>query len=322
MRWRSHSNEGHEGIVRRHVAISVVPHDYSTIRCWQGTRANFVDAKISRLGECRGDRRSIAAVAEVATEKESIDLRDVLSLLVSDSRMRLVWRELYKKKRINHKATDEFCYPACVTNASAAAANRRRASELRKKTSAVDERDARLLEAEATVLEREGDPPADPRWSEQDRAVKLFLRHTYRIALDLQPVFLSDLQLKMKKLREVAEVLRKQATALQSLGMKGDARKLNEIASDCDDEALNVLPERHVASDENDGSIFTPQADDPWIITRQSGDVELRAFVADLSITTASLFGKDLHRTVATVANVVFNRQDVTRDNVREMLRR
>jgi hypothetical protein len=115
--------------------------------------------------------------------------------------------------------------------------------------------------------------------------------------------------------------LRKQAATLQSLGMNDDARKLNEIASDCDDEVLNTVPERHIASDENEGSVFTPQADDPWIIARQSGDVELRAFVADLSITTQLLFRKTLHGTLATVTNVVFDRKDMTFGKIREMLR-
>ena len=61
--------------------------------------------------------------------------------------------------------------------------------------------------------------------------------------------------------------------------------------------------------------------DNPWIITRQNEDVELRSFVIDLSIRTTMLFQKELHSTLATVANVVFNRQDLTRSRVREMLR-
>jgi hypothetical protein len=81
------------------------------------------------------------------------------------------------------------------------------------------------------------DPPADPRWSEQDRAVQNFLRHTYRNFLDLKPVLLSDLTAKMNKLRDVAGGLHQQAATLQSLGKQSDAQKLEEIASDCDEEA-------------------------------------------------------------------------------------
>ena len=260
--------------------------------------------------------------AGLAAEQDPAKAEKVLLRLTYDPRMKRVWGELYKnkKKGVNDKATEEFFNPPYVTNASVAAANRRLASDLRKKTGAINEHDVKLLEAEAAVLERLGDPPADPRWSEQDRAVQLFLYHSYRTALDVKPVFLSDLQAKVTELREVAEVLRKQAATLQSQGMNDHAQKLNEIASDCDDNASNINPERQIGSDENDRSLFTPQADDPWIIERKKGDLELRAFVADLSVTTNMLFRKTLHGTLANVTNVVFDRQDVTFDVIRAML--
>jgi hypothetical protein len=259
--------------------------------------------------------------AQLAREQDPAKAEKVLLRLTYDPRMERVWDELYKKKGVNDKATEEFFNPAFVTNASVAAANRRLASDLRKKTGAINERDVKLLEAEAAVLERLGDPPADPRWSEQDRAVQLFLYHSYRTALDVKPVFLSDLQAKVRKLRGVAEVLREQAATLQSLRMNDDALKLNEIASDCDDEASKTFPERSIVSEENEGSLFTPQADDPWIIKRKRGDLELRAFVADLSITTNMLFRMTLHGTLANVTNVVFDRQDMTFDTIHDMLR-
>ena len=193
-----------------------------------------------------------------------------------------------------------------MTNASNAARLRQLAAELRNKLGKNNERDVKLLEAEAAVLERLGDAPVDPKWSEQDRAVQLFLRHAYREALDAKPVLLSDLKAKAEKLLEVADVLRKQATTLHSLGKESEAQKLEDMTSTCDDDARNMLPR---------------DDEDPWIITRQRGDLELRAFAADLSITTMQLFRKELHGTLATVANVVFNRQDMTRSKIREMLR-
>ena len=247
--------------------------------------------------------------AQLASEQDPAKAEKILSRLTSDPRMKRVWDELYKKKRFEHPAADEFLHAARVTNASHAAASRQRASELRKAGGADNQRNADLLEAEATALESEGDPPADPRWSEQERAVQLFLFHAYRTALDLKPVFLSDLQANVRKLRGVAEVLRTQAATLQSLGMDGDAQKLNEIASDCDDEARNMDPERLASGD------------DPWIITRQRGDVELRTFVADLSIAMQMLFRETLHGTLATVANVVLDRQDMTFEKIRDMIR-
>ena len=180
--------------------------------------------------------------AELAVEQDSAEAEKVLSRLTSDPRMKRVWDELYKKKRVNDIGREEFFNPAYVTNASVAAANRRLASDLRMKTGAVNERDAKFLEAEATLLEREGDSPADPRWSEQDRGVQHFFRHIYRIALDHKPVFLSDLQAKVEKLRGVVEVLRKEAVTLQSLGMNDDALKLNEIIWNCDFEHRARFP--------------------------------------------------------------------------------
>ena len=135
---------------------------------------------------------------EAAKEKDPAKAVEVLSLLVSDSRMRYVWRDLYKKNRRDNQATQHYYYPAYVTNASNAARLRQLACELRNKVDMINERDAKLLESEAAVLERLGDPPADPRWSEQDRAVQLLLRHAYRNYLDVKPVFLSDLKAKME----------------------------------------------------------------------------------------------------------------------------
>jgi hypothetical protein len=242
---------------------------------------------------------------KLPTEKDPAKSEEVLWRLISDRRMDRVWRELYEKRRRGRQPTEEYSNPAYVTNASVAAKNRRIASELRNTTGMMNE-DKAKLEAAAAILERLGERPADPRWSEQDRGAQLFLRHAYRNFLDLKPVFLSDLKAKMNKLRDVAEALRKLATTLQSLGKDSEAQKLEEIASDCDYGAKNMIPKN---------------GDDPWVIARQSEDVEVRTFVIDLSISAIMSFRKELHSTLATIANVVFNRQDVTRSNVREILR-
>jgi hypothetical protein len=245
--------------------------------------------------------------AELAAENKSDGLA-VLARLVSDPRMDLVWGELYKQKRDSeYQTTEEFLYPARVTNASWAAIHRQQAVELRKIGGKLNESEARLLEAEATLEEGAEDAPTD-RWSEQDRAVQTFLSHACHSAVDIQPVFLADIQDKLGKLGKVSASLREQAKVLKSLGLGRDARKLGEIAADCDDEAWNLEPNK-------------PGADDPWIITRRRADPKVRTFVADLSIQTQLLFGNALLGTLATVANVVFNRNDMTDAKVREWLR-
>jgi hypothetical protein len=251
--------------------------------------------------------------SELASEENRAEALELWSRLVFDLRMKRVWHELYKKNRNRYKATEEFLYPACLTHASGAARQRRRALELREKGGPKNKSKADLLEAEAALLEGLYDPPADPRWSEQDRGVQRFLRRAYEAALDHELVFLSDLEAKVSTLQKVAMRLRSDAAILSSLRMEREARKLQLLASDCDDEASNILP--------YDGHLFSLQTDDPWIITRRRGDLELRTFVANLSIITGTLFGKTLHGTLATVANVRFNREDVTHRKVWEMLR-
>ena len=240
---------------------------------------------------------------KLPTEKDPAKAQQVLEQLITNPLMKLVWAELYKKERISHKATEHYKHPACVTNLSRAARMRRRAAEVRQKGG--KESEAKGWEFDADMLERLKDLPADPRWSEQDRGAQLFLCRAYREYLDLEPMFLTDLQAEAKKFVEVAKVLRRQAATLQELKIDGAAQKLEQIASDCDSRAKHMLPS---------------SGDDPWVVTRKTNDVELRVFVAMLSCATIELFESELHSVLADVASVVFNKR-VTRSNVREMLR-
>jgi hypothetical protein len=259
--------------------------------------------------------------SELASEENPAEALELWSRLMFDSRMKRVWQELYKRSHKRHKATEEFFHPACITNASDAARKRRRALELREKGGPKNVSEADLLEAEAALVEGEYDPPADPKWSEQDRAVQLFLRRAYEAALNHELVFLSDLEAKVSKLQNVAKRLRSDSAVLSLLGMEREARKIQRIASDFDYEAFNILPNQGIPSEQNDGPFFNLQTDDPWIITRRRGDLELRTFLANLSVITGTLFGQALYGTLATVANVRFNREDVTHRKVWEMLR-
>jgi len=248
---------------------------------------------------------------EHSKEKDPANARQFLERLIINPTMKRVWDELYKKRRIEHKATDEYLYPACVTNASAAVRNRRRALELRKKGGSVNEREADDLEAEAALYERENGQPADPI-SEQDRAAQLLFRDAYQSALKPQPIFAHDLRSNIRKLGDVAKQLREISSVLSSLKLADEARELKTIAEACDDQATDVL--KTLRAHEQEG-------DDPWIITRNTGDIELRAFVADMVITTTNLFETELHGTIANIANAVFGRSDITGSTVREMLR-
>jgi len=245
---------------------------------------------------------------------------EVWSRLVFDPRMDALWGVLYKPKRIRSRATQEFLYPACLTNVSIAARIRQQISKIRKKGLGLTKWDARLLkslEDEVAWMENEKDALADPRWNEQDKGARLFFYHAYHAALFRKVIFLSDLEAKTNELRDVAERSRNDADILNSFRIETEAHRLSEIADDCDRKAQNILPDRNP-----DGSKFIPGVDDPWIITRRRGDLELRTFLVDLSDPTVNIFGKRFCGTLATVSNVAFNRQDVTREQVREMLRR
>ena len=176
----------------------------------------------------------------LASEENPTEVEGLWSRLVFDPRMKRVWQELYKKQRIGHQATEEFFHSASVTHKSIAVRNRRRASEIREKGG--PENEANFLEAEAAVLESENDPNADSKWREQDRAVQLFFYHAYIQALNHELIFLSDIETKVRKLQKIAERLRRNAAILSSLGVKCEAGKLREIASDCDSKALTFYP--------------------------------------------------------------------------------
>ncbi len=247
------------------------------------------------------------------TEKDPAKAQQVLSRMITDSRMNRVWLELYEKKPIDDKLSEQYLHPGCVTYVSFAARNRRRAAEVRAKGGSLNERDAKSLEGEADILERSFDPRRDPRWTEQDLAVRLFFWHAYRGYVDLKPLFLSELNDKKERLVEVAKELRKQARTLQSLSKDDNAQLLERMASECLDNARRILPH--------------PDDGDPGIIIRKSDNVELRTFAAALSHATRLLFEDEMQRIIAIVADVVFNQIEfdkdgkTTRDKIREMLR-
>jgi hypothetical protein len=241
--------------------------------------------------------------AQLATEKDPAKAREVLSRLTCDERMRPIWWRPYEKSR----DTGELLYPAHIRYTSKIPEYRRRARELRSKGGRANEQEARSWEAEAAELEGKYDPLDDQPWTDQDLAAQLFLWHVYRSALNRDPVFLSKLKAKARKLDSVAMQLRKIAAALQLLGKDKDARAQKDMAHGYADEARNL---DSVGPD-----------DDPWIIRHQKiGDDELRALVGLLSTIPVVLFGKKWLGTIATIANVVLNRQDLKALKIRDVI--
>jgi hypothetical protein len=241
--------------------------------------------------------------AQLATEKDAAKARDVLSRLTGDERMRPVWRRPYERSR----DTGELRYPAYIRYTSMIPEYRRRACELRREGGSANEQEARLLEAEAAELEGKYDPLGDQPWTDQDLAAQLFLWHVYGCALTRDPVFLSEFKARARKLDSPARQLSETAAAVQLLGKDEDALVLNNIAHGYTDEARNL-------------DSIGPD-DDPWIIRHQKiGDDELRALVGLLSTIPVVLFRQKWYGTIAIIANVVLNRQDLKALKIRDVI--
>jgi hypothetical protein len=277
---------------------------------------------------------------QLTKERNPSKALEILSRLVSDPLMKRVWQEVYRKRRVRHQPllrplqevslgnagrylqvpSNEYLNFA-LTNASRAAALRRQASDIRNNGGENDGQGAELLEGEAAIIEDQFDPLIHPQWSKQDRAAQLLLWHAYRVALDYEPVYLSDLETKAKCLRKDVKDLLTGVQVLQSHDLINEATKLKKLADGIEDEADNtdpyIDPERSLQLT----SPRFPHIDDPWVVVRETPDVQMRSFVISLSITTIQLFGKPLYRTLANITNAVFDREDVTDERVRELLR-
>jgi hypothetical protein len=241
--------------------------------------------------------------AQLATEKDPAKARDVLSRLTCDERMQSVWNRPYERI----PDTGELRYPAYIRYTSRVPEYRKRACELRRKGGSANEEEARTWEAEADVLEGKYDPLGDQPWTDQDLAAQLFLWHVYRCALNRDSVFLSELKAKARKLDSLARRLWKIAAALELPGKDKDARALKDMAHGYADEARNL---DSVGPD-----------DDPWIIRHQKiGDDELRALVGLLSTVPVVLFRQKWYGTIAIIANVVLNRQDLKALKIRDVI--
>jgi hypothetical protein len=245
--------------------------------------------------------------AELAAEDKSENGLTVLSRLISDRRMKAVWKVLYQRDRDeNYRPTENFEYPAVMTMKSSAAKHRQQARVLRERGGELNESSARLLEAEARAEENVPVFGHDPRWSEQELAVRYLLEHACRIAIDIAPTYRSDIQARLKRISAVTTILREQAEELVEIGMLNEAFELGDIVDKCNE--LRELDEQ----------IFETAG--PRIIDRERTDPKLRTYVADLYMFTFPVFGSPLYGTLATVANVAFKCSTVTVSKVRNWL--
>ena len=218
-----------------------------------------------------------------------------------------MWDRLYERR----PKTKDLLYPARTKFRPKIAEFRRRALDLRNQGGRTNEQEANYWDMHAAGLEGTNDRSRNQPWSDQDRAVQLFLWHVYHNTLDLEIITLVDVEDEITRILELAKQMRRKAAILRVPSLKGLAPKLVELAAECEEQASRSAPILE---------------DDRWIMVRRSGDVELRTFIDSLG-STWWLFGKSgippepILKLFADVANVALKREHVTSSQIREILR-
>jgi hypothetical protein len=231
----------------------------------------------------------------LSTEQNPTKAQRILQQLIANPKMKYVWTEIYKKKQLK---PDEYLHPACLTEASQAAARRAKATELRKKGGEKNTEDAKYLEFEALLMDRL--PPGNRDFyspqddlTEQDYAAQQFLSRAYAIALHPNPVMFRELQERVDAIRGASACLRKVARDMDAMGeyvFPSYAEKIREVADDLDRDAQVVTPSL---------------VNSPWLIRLERGNLEVKSIVLRLAECTFGLFCEILPTTIATVVNVV-----------------
>jgi hypothetical protein len=237
-------------------------------------------------------------------------LLQILNRTTSE-RMKKVWSELLKRKRVDYSPTNDFVHavsaPGPHTSWTPQARSwRRRADELRKLGGSHLSEAARLeiyatfAEAKAKLLlsERLGHKDFPP----QELALACFFDQLVNLAVS-QPKPVS---------RPEARVVRNRYLEMAK-----------QIRADAADEGGYVDPRLWAAAYAYEGLADqqAPPAASPFLVEREPrGDPTLKGFVIALSDVTHGIFKKRLVGTVATVTSVLFGR-DVTEARLRKMLR-
>jgi hypothetical protein len=232
----------------------------------------------------------------------------ILNRLTSDARMENVWTELRKRRRQKYVKTNNFMHPATAPGLQTswtpgARSLRERAKEMRRSRRQVE---AKRLDIYAAVSEitipQEILPELGPQpVPTQDFALAWFFDQVVKLARHPpKPITLSDV-LRLRK-PYVAMASRLRADAAKQ---KGYSEPLMAAADAYEGLADEVAP--------------SPTS--PLVVRRKPrGDEELKGFSIAVIEVTKGIFGQRLLRTVATLANVVFDRTDMTDSKLRKML--
>jgi hypothetical protein len=182
----------------------------------------------------------------------------------------------------------------------------RRAAELRN-LGGPDLREAHRLEASARLTQLV-ETKLQFQWrsepSPQDLALLCFFDQTLKLAFS-PPKAVTIAQANKARKPYIAMANRLRADAVKHSEGYPDQRLLN-AAYRYEELANNIAPTNN----------------SPLLVQRKHrGDPALRGFVIALADMTNEIFNARLYGTVSTIANVVFDRSDISAENVRKMLR-
>lgn len=239
----------------------------------------------------------------------------LLCSLTADPRMERVWRELTEMKSQCGQSTEAFSHQASLPDwlnpwAALARSHQHRASELRAMGGLESEQRAKLLEWEAGQYEKirphVTTQPIDPQTAIQGAALATFFNRAILLAVwPVQTVSSAEADTARRGYLETAAKLRADSAARNAQGRPDPAVRLLEAALDY--EAM---------ADEQ-----APPTGHPLRVERHREEPHLRGYVIALAEVSKEIFGSPLYGSIARVANVIFNRSDLTSDKVRELLR-
>jgi hypothetical protein len=232
----------------------------------------------------------------------------LLGRLTFDPRMRRVWTELLKRKRVNYKSSDTFRYAATARMDwdPILRGRLRQAQDIRRISGPYNERQAKKIEtrvkfhwaADTVLSESSG-------LSIQERALVAFLCQAFEFARAVsRPVSRAIAQRERARYREMASQIRTDVAGLDS---HSDRERLIEAAF-----AYEELADK-----------AAPPPGHPLHVQRQTrGDERQTGFVLKLVDALRAIFGQTLYGTAAIVANVAFDCDGWTGERVRKVTKR
>jgi hypothetical protein len=223
------------------------------------------------------------------------EVRELLLRLVSDSRMRKVWTELRKRERENYQPTEKFVH-SVMPLANWFPDSRHALQHPHRQEGRPP---PEILANYHALRFYEGQGPRPPL---QDLAMVYFFDNAFALGQQrIRLVPISELRKKRPHFLKMAEKLRADAAEQERLGLY-ENRRIVEAAL-AYEELANAAP-----------------APGPsLLVTRQQQrDPRLKGFVMLLADVAKNVFGSPLYGSVATTANVVFGRDDLTSGTVRK----